>query len=163
MTIRETTLQDLQQVMEIYDHARKFMKAHGNEHQWINGYPSRSLIESDIRLHHSFVCMDENRTLLGVFSFIKGKDPTYQQIEGNWLNDQPYGTIHRIASARKGTGIFNACVDWCLRQCPNLRIDTHEDNIPMQNAIRKNGFTRCGIIHTADGSPRIAFQKIINL
>ena len=30
----------------------------------------------------------------------------------------------------------------------------------MQHLLEKNGFTRCGIIHVADGTPRIAYQKL---
>ena len=30
----------------------------------------------------------------------------------------------------------------------------------MQHVLESNGFTRCGIIHVADGSPRIAYQKL---
>ncbi len=40
------------------------------------------------------------------FAFILGEDPTYQQIDGAWLNDQPYGTIHRIAGNGKIKGTF---------------------------------------------------------
>ena len=34
------------------------------------------------------------------------------------------------------------------------------DNKIMQHLLEKNGFTRCGIIHVADGSPRFAYQKL---
>lgn len=30
----------------------------------------------------------------------------------------------------------------------------------MQHILEKNGFARCGIIHVADGTPRIAYQKL---
>ena len=40
----------------------------------------------------------------------------------------------------------------------HLRIDTHKDNIPMQKALEKNGFGRCGMIYTDDGSQRIAYD-----
>ena len=30
----------------------------------------------------------------------------------------------------------------------------------MQHLLEKNGFARCGIIHVADGSSRIAYQKM---
>ena len=30
----------------------------------------------------------------------------------------------------------------------------------MQHLLEKNGFTRCGIIHVRDGSPRYAYQKL---
>ena len=39
-----------------------------------------------------------------------------------------------------------------------LRIDTHEDNHVMQQAVQKLGFRKCGIIHIADGTPRIAYD-----
>ena len=42
----------------------------------------------------------------------------------------------------------------------SLRADTHADNKIMQHLLEKNGFTRCGIIHVADGTPRIAYQKL---
>ena len=44
--------------------------------------------------------------------------------------------------------------------CQSLRADTHADNKIMQHLLEKNGFTRCGIIHVADGSPRFAYQKL---
>lgn len=43
-----------------------------------------------------------------------------------------------------------------------MRIDTHADNHIMQHVIEKAGFQRCGIIFTDDGTPRIAYQKVIN-
>ena len=39
-----------------------------------------------------------------------------------------------------------------------MRGDTHEDNLPMQRVLEKNGFQRCGTIFVEDGSPRIAYQ-----
>ena len=42
----------------------------------------------------------------------------------------------------------------------SLRADTHADNKIMQHLLEKNGFTRCGVIHVADGSPRFAYQKL---
>ena len=41
-----------------------------------------------------------------------------------------------------------------------LRIDTHADNQPMQNAIDSYGFCYCGIIHVADGTPRNAYDLV---
>ncbi|HNZ83431.1 MAG TPA: GNAT family N-acetyltransferase, partial [Sedimentibacter sp.] len=48
---------------------------------------------------------------------------------------------------------------WCFEKCRNLKIDTHRDNIPMQNLLNKNGFIRCGIIYLENGDERIAYQK----
>ena len=46
--IRPSQLSDLDRLMEIFDHARKFMASVGNGNQWINGYPQRELIAKEI-------------------------------------------------------------------------------------------------------------------
>ena len=81
--------------------------------------------------------------------------------DGQWLDDTlPYGTVHRLASAGKHKGVASAVLDWSMEHCQSLRADTHADNKIMQHLLEKNGFTRCGIIHVADGSPRFAYQKL---
>ena len=48
----------------------------------------------------------------------------------------------------------------CSEKINYLRIDTHEDNQPMQDAVLRYGFRKCGIIHIRDGSKRVAFDYI---
>ncbi len=159
MEIRRTEPADLDAVMDIYDRARQYMKGHGNPNQWIDGYPSRELILEDIENSNSYVCITEGETV-AVFSYIFGTDPTYLKIYGgSWLNDERYGVIHRIASISHQKGVASYCIDWCFRQCCNIRIDTHEDNYIMQNLLVKNGFIRCGTIYLLSGASRIAYQK----
>lgn len=163
MIIRQTRLDDLASVMAMYDYARGFMKEHGNGNQWINGYPSEELIISEINAKHSFVCEDDNGELLGTFCYIEGVDPTYLKIyDGEWLNDEPYAVIHRMASNGKRKGIAAECLEWAYKHCDNLRVDTHSDNIVMQNLLTKHGFKRCGIIYVANGTERIAYHKIVD-
>ncbi|WP_455674590.1 GNAT family N-acetyltransferase [Phocaeicola sp.] len=162
MNIRQTEPGDLKAVMAIYDYARTFMQAHGNPNQWINGYPSETYILQEINSKHSFVCENEAGEIIGTFCFIMGEDDTYARIDnGKWLNDDLYGVIHRMASNGKEKGLSDKCIRWCFEQHHNIRVDTHHDNIVMQNILKKNGFTECGIIYTHNGTPRIAYQKII--
>jgi RimJ/RimL family protein N-acetyltransferase len=156
--IRHAKISDLQEIMSIYESARRFMRARGNATQWVNGYPSEALLRDDIAKGHLFVDCNSNGHILYVFAFIIGDDPTYQQIEGVWLNDRPYGTIHRLASAGVTTGVFQQYLDFCLTQINDIRVDTHADNTPMRKAIERAGLKRCGIIYVADGTPRIAYQ-----
>ncbi len=158
---RGATRSDLEQILEIYAHARKAMKESGNPTQWGDNFPPQELLEEDIDSNRLFVCV-VNGQLEAVFAFILGPDPTYAKIEdGHWLNDTlPYGTIHRLASAGHRKGIATDVITWCLEHCESLRADTHEDNKIMQHLLEKNGFTRCGIITTDDGTPRIAYQKM---
>jgi RimJ/RimL family protein N-acetyltransferase len=156
--IRQAGIKDLAEIMPIYESARRFMCSRGNTNQWINGYPSEETVYKDIESKHCFVCTDANGKILFVFAFIIGEDPTYKNIEGAWLNDNPYGTIHRIASTGTTTGAFRKSLDYCLSRINNIRIDTHKDNAPMLRAIEHAGFKRCGIIYVANGTPREAFQ-----
>lgn len=162
MKIRKSTAADLPRMMEIYAYAREFMAKTGNPHQWGDaGNPKQEMLEDDIEKGVSYVVESEGRTV-GVFAFIIGTDPTYGYIEnGQWLNDEPYGTIHRVAGDGSVKGILQKCVEFGGTLAGNLRIDTHHDNVVMQNAIRKCGFEECGVIYVADGSPRIAYQKIV--
>ena len=158
---RGATRTDLEQILKIYAHARQAMKASGNPTQWGDHFPPQELLEEDIDSNRLFVCV-VNGQIEAVFAFILGADPTYAVTEGgHWLNDTlPYGTIHRLASAGRRKGIATEVITWCLEHCESLRADTHQDNQIVQHLLEKNGFTRCGIIHVEDGTPRIAYQRM---
>ena len=160
MYIRKTTMADLDVVCDIYEGARAFMKQSGNPTQWGDTNPPRDLVVQDINDGKSYVCVDENARIIAVFYVCVEVEPTYAKIDGQWLNDEPYAVIHRIAKhhdAAKGVGAF--CINWCLEQYNNVRIDTHKDNIPMIKLVEKLDFTYCGIIWVGDGSERLAYQK----
>ena len=158
MNIRNATVADIPEIMRICDSARNYMRANGNKAQWINGYPSEELWRDDIAKKQCFVCEEKNH-LCAAFAFILGEDPTYQYIEnGQWKNDLPYGTIHRLGSDGTCSGIMEKCKAFALSHISELRADTHEDNKTMQSVLERNGFEKCGIIYIEDGSPRIAYQ-----
>jgi len=158
-TIRNAQPDDLPRILDIYAYARNFMARTGNPNQWGTTNPPREQLIRDIAEGKLYaVCRDKE--IHGVFFFAIGEDPTYKMIhDGQWHSGKEYGTIHRIASDGSG-GILKACVAFCEQLCPYLRIDTHADNQVMQHAVQKQGFRRCGIIYIADGSPRIAYDRI---
>jgi len=161
---------DLPIVMDIYAQARTFMIENDNPEQWGTVHPPQTLIEADIHAGKSYVCtlkdnsQEENEKILAVFFFNVEPDPTYEKIEGAWIDSNtPYGVVHRIARTTdkpevKGVGEF--CLNWCFQQINNIRIDTHPDNVPMLKLMDKLNFVRCGIIWIENGNERIAFQKI---
>lgn len=152
---------ELDRILEIYAAAKAFMRKSGNPNQWNGSYPERELLAQDIRKKQLYV-MRENGHLCGVFAYITGEDPTYSYIEnGAWLNNEPYGTIHRIAGDGTVKGLLARAVAFCAEKNPNIRVDTHKDNKPMQHALEKNGFHYCGIIYLANGDPRLAFQRYL--
>lgn len=159
MEIRTAAEADLDEVLAIYAHARRFMAENGNAAQWGNTYPPMERVRQDIAEGKCHVCVEGGR-ILGVFYYAREEDPTYRDIrEGKWLNDEPYAVVHRIASAEGNRGVAAFCLGWACEQAGNIRIDTHDDNKPMQGLLKKSGFQYCGRITLADGSPRIAFQK----
>jgi len=161
MIIRLAELREKDEILSIYDSARVFMRESGNPNQWAGKYPDENTVLRDIGNEKLYVCT-ENNDILAVFFYTVGIDPTYLKIyDGKWVNDKPYGVIHRIAVSNKarGKGVAKVCFDFAYDKCGNVRIDTHRDNIPMQRALVKNGFTRCGIIYLANGDERIAYQR----
>lgn len=160
MEIRQAVAADLPEIQTVYDAARKFMRANGNPTQWAGGYPQEELLRRDIEKKQLYVCVKAGQ-IVGSFAFIPGVDSTYLVIEqGDWHSDLPYAAIHKVASNGQSKGVTKACFDFCSARCGYLRMDTHRDNLPMQNAMKKYGFRQCGIIYLADGSERIAFDYL---
>lgn len=157
--IRLAEEKDLPVILKIYERARCFMKENGNATQWGNNFPSRDLLYNDIEQQQLYV-YEEDESIHGVFAFIIGEDPTYKNIEdGTWLDNTPYGTIHRVASDGKTKGLLSKIIKYCEQKIKHLRIDTHANNKIMQHLITKNGFIKCGIIYIEDNSQRIAYEK----
>lgn len=69
--IRKTQKTDMESVMKLYDRSRVFMRQTGNVSQWINGYPSEEVVEKDIVQGNSYVCVEGNNHIVGVFCFFR--------------------------------------------------------------------------------------------
>ena len=159
--IREARSTDMADIMRVMDAAKKIMRQSGNMYQWGEGYPSETVILSDMEKNGGYVIVDEDQ-VVAYFAFLPSPDPTYSRIyEGNWLDDeQPYHVVHRIASYPDSHHIFRDIMDFCFAADRNIRIDTHQDNTIMQHNIAKYGFAYCGIIYLASGDERLAYQII---
>ena len=82
-------------------------------------------------------------------------ESTYNLIQGNWLteNNTKYGVIHRIAVSKNARGsgaakfIFHEFENRLQEaEFSSLRIDTHKDNLIMQELLGQLSYTYCGII-----------------
>ena len=87
------------------------MAENGNPSQWKDSRPSMDLVKKDIENGNSYV-MEEDGRIIGTFAFIVGIEPTYLEIEGQWLDDAPYATIHRIASDGSTKGVFETVLSF---------------------------------------------------
>lgn len=163
MEIRKALNKDFESVIYIYGEARRFMASAGNPAQWGTTYPEFETVYNDFESGNLYVCV-EGAKVLGVFCFFIGTEPTYRTIyNGEWLNDAAYGVIHRVAVApdARGRGVVKYCFDYCFGKISNVKIDTHENNYPMQRALLKYGFKRCGTVVVYNGE-RVAFQKDVS-
>lgn len=173
MKIRKAEMRDIDRIMELCEEAKKLMRASGNMTQWVNGYPHRSYITSDVEGGHGYVWAEGSSSgaedgrpgaagtevLHGYFAFLTGEAPSYDKLTtGQWLNDKPFGTMHRIASDGTRGGFFQEALEFCLMQCSNIRIDTHQTNQIMLHLFEKHGFQYCGIIEAEGIRPRVAYQ-----
>lgn len=158
--IRKATMADIPRLLEIYASARQFMQQSGNPTQWTEGYPQQALVEQDIAEERLFV-MTEDTRIFGCFMLCAGPDPTYKQIfDGRWGYDTSYGVIHRVAGDGSRGGIVIGCVAFARQYYRHLRIDTHQDNLPMQRALQRAGFIHRGTIFLENGDPRLAYDWI---
>ena len=152
-------------MLGIYQHARELMAANGNPTQWGNTFPREEVVRDDIRQRRTILLVDEvdgRERILAQFALCTGEDPTYTYIDGAWLDDDPYVTIHRIASSGIAKGAAKDCINWCIEHYGNVRADTHPNNKAMQHVLESNGFARCGLIQLLDrptDTTRIAYQR----
>lgn len=161
MVFEKAAMSDLDEIIAIYKRAREYMAKTGNPHQWgDNGHPTKEMLLEDISLKRLTVLRSEGK-IEAVFMFSLLPDPTYAVItDGTWKNAEPYGVIHRIASAGRVRNILKLCTEYCLQFTDNIRIDTHSDNKVMQHQLAKCGYQKCGTIFLENGDPRIAYQLI---
>ena len=164
MEIRRTEERDIPAVMALYNSAKTYMQENGFS-QWTVVYPLAEDIIEDIKASAGYVLTDGDEIVASA-CILFGEDACYGEIDGAWINDRPYGVIHRIVVAphKKGNDLAGLFLKEAVRQAKalgvkDLRIDTHAKNMSMRKWIAKHGFAYCGIIHVEDGTPRFAYQK----
>lgn len=169
MKLNRSTLSDIPVIMDIIGDAQKYL-AGLNIDQWQDGYPNETQIELDIKNNDSYVVLNDANTIIGTTVFTTKKEPTYQNISGDWMTpvDAKYGVIHRLAVGDNyremglAKFVFNAC-ETALKETniKSLRIDTHRDNKGMQYLLNKRGYQYCGVIILDSGDERLAYEKIL--
>lgn len=141
MIIRKAATQDFPVIMAIFARAKIFMRETGNPNQW-QDYPTEEIVLQDIAREECFVMESENG-IEGVFVMSFRADAEYEQPEAGFAPGQ-YATLHRLASAGREKGIFDAMLRFAQERADRLLGDTHADNRIIQSLLAKNGFRRRG-------------------
>lgn len=167
MEFRQANISDLDQIVEIIELSKKYLKETKVD-QWQDGYPAKEDLGRDIESRNSYVLTNKDEIVATTVISLDGES-TYNSIfNGEWITNEEYIVMHRVAvhDRYKGKGIFKELIKEAENLALNkgifsIKIDTHRDNISMQKAVLKNDFKKCGIIYLEDGSERIAFEKVM--
>lgn len=168
MTIlRKITPEDLNQVMEIIEQGKVYLKSSGVD-QWQNGYPNEAVIKEDIANGYGYVLECEGE-VVGTVALSFDGEPWYDDIRGGeWMSNGNFLVIHRLAVSHdaRGTDLASEMIKQSEKLCAergvrSIKIDTHEDNIIMQKFVKKNGFKYCGIVILGSEGERLAFEKLL--
>ncbi len=163
MIFRKAMSTDTERIWQIILQAKEQMRLRNSE-QWQNGYPAVENITYDIENGYGYVlCLDNH--VVAYAAVVFGGEPAYGAIQGNWLTDQPYIVVHRLAVAEemKQRGIatqFMQQVEELSRQQQvySFRVDTNFDNLYMQKMLARLGFIYCGEV-MYESSSRMAYEK----
>ena len=169
MKFRKSVKTDISNIMSIISQAQDYFKEHGIN-QWQDNYPNSEIINNDIDNNYSYVLLNEDNIIATAAVSFDG-EKTYDSIyEGQWISNNEYAVIHRIAVDNnfKGMGLSTQIIknvqELCLEKgVYSIKVDTHKENLSMQRMLNKNKFQYCGIIYLEDGSKRIAFEKTLLL
>ena len=146
MTVTRATSEDTDRIIEIIEEARSFQLSYGNK-QWAGGYPSRTLIEEDIKegIGYKILVDDEIAGYMAIVSH----DDSYARIEGRWITAGPYIAIHRLAlsDSWRGKGLFSSIIEEVVEigkenGAVSLRIDTDKSNPIMKHLLQAMSFLK---------------------
>lgn len=165
LLFRKADGRDIAEISALLKQAVERMLAEG-KHQWDENYPNEVHVRSDIGKGVGYVLEEEGK-VVGYAAVVFTGEPAYDNIKGQWLSDDKYVVVHRLAVSQsvKGKGIgrafMNAVEDFArTRGVRSFKIDTNFDNTAMLGLLDRLGFTYCGEINYEKGS-RMAFEKII--
>lgn len=164
-TLELAELKDVSVCYGIIEDGRAFQQEQGFV-QWTEKYPNRDTILEDIQNQKGYV-IKSDQEILGYMLIDFDGEPAYDNINGAWRVDAPYGVIHRMAFSKnaRGKGIADkafAMIDKiCLdNNVPYIRIDTGFENKRMQHILEKNGYVKCGTI-IFQGGEFLAYDKLL--
>ncbi len=166
---RPAEARDLDAVMDVVAQARRAIARLGID-QWQDGYPEREVIEADIARGIGYVFENEG-AIAGYLALAPSPEPVYERIDGAWLANGEYLTVHRscASDACRGRGLGAAMLAFAeelarSRGVASVRADTHRGNAVMRHLLEKRGFTYCGTVAydvTAGDPLRAAYEKSV--
>jgi len=162
---RKAKSSEVPQIWDILQKAIIRRKEDGSN-QWQDGYPNPDVIQQDIDKGAGFV-LTEGETIIGYSAVLVNDEPAYAEIEGNWLSDDDFVVLHRVAISDQQLGkglakrILAFIEEFALsNNIYSVKADTNFDNLAMMKTFENSGYTYCGEVYFR-GSPRRAYEKVL--
>lgn len=163
---RKAILKDIPQIWEIIQGAIERRKKDGSR-QWQDGYPNENSIGQDIQNGVGYVLTDDD-AILGYAAILLNDEPAYDDLKGNWLTNDDFVVVHRLAISGSylGQGLAQKMMlgaeELALQNnIYSVKVDTNFDNSGMLRIFEKLGYTYCGEV-TFRGGIRKAFEKTLS-
>ena len=106
MEFRQAKISDLDQIVEIIELSKKYLKETKVD-QWQDGYPAKEDLRRDIESGNSYVLTNKGEIVATTVISLEGES-TYNSIfNGEWITNEEYIVMHRVAvhDKYKGKGI----------------------------------------------------------
>lgn len=165
MILRKAKQEESAIIWEILQYAIEQRRKDGSN-QWQDGYPNPAAIQEDLDKGYAYV-VEENGTVLLYAAVIFGKEPAYENIEGEWLTHGDYVVLHRVAASplAKGKGVATQLFQLVEKLCVDnnvysVKVDTNFDNIAMLKILERSGYQYCGEVFFR-GAARKAYEKVL--
>ena len=154
--LKEASIEDAERCYEILDSGRSFQREQGFV-QWSDDFPNLDTVKNDIlnKKGYKLLC---NGEIIGYMYIAFDGEKDYDNIDGSWLYNGEFATVHRVAfkPEYRGKGLAKITFDFIKELCKeknfkSIRMDTDEKNTRMQHVLEKNGFKKCGTINYNGG------------
>lgn len=161
----KATTSDILQIWDILQQAIIRRKQDGSN-QWQDGYPNPEVVEKDIDKGAGYILTDGD-TIVGYCAVLFNDEPEYAKIEGQWLSNDDFVVVHRVAVSEKYLGkgfakkIFAFIEEIAIsNNIYSIKADTNYDNLVMMKIFEQLGYIYCGEVYFR-GSPRKAYEKVL--
>ncbi|MDR0975790.1 MAG: hypothetical protein LBM01_02415 [Christensenellaceae bacterium] len=139
---RRATIEDFNDIWRLLTHARSLMRKHNNI-QW-DGL-TKAFIKNEIAREEYYLVIRGGETV-ACFALSHNHDTSNEDnftYSGTQCT-QPNIEIGRLALAKFDLGLVRVIFDYVVSLCPNIVIDTGENNIAIQKMCLRLGFTKIG-------------------
>ena len=163
--LRKAQIPEAEIIWQILQQAIERRRKDGSN-QWQDGYPNQEVVKTDISLGKGYVLEIDN-AIAAYAALVFNDEPAYYEIIGDWLTNDDFLVIHRVAVSNDflGKGIavllFQKLEDFAMEnQVFSIKVDTNFDNLAMLHILEKLDYQYCGEVYFR-GSARKAFEKVL--